>query len=390
MCFPAGARVGSATRLLAEQQERALGQRARDVRRGREHLVLVPADVHRAGARHVLVLPRDRPVERPVELDRRGPEPVAPQPRRVAPAQRVAAQREERRRQHVGHDDRGRDALAALDLDARHAAALDGDPRRARAGADAAAERGQVADERVGEPPRAALRARPADRVAEQVEVRRRDRAARAVRRDVAVHRRAVEPRARAARPEQLGRERGGGREQQARELERPAQAQGGEQPRRSRDGREPGEHRRPQRAEVAQVGRGERAPALPVAGRERVQARGGRVDVPEQDGGAPVRQRMRRAGPRVHPAQAVALERPAREHRRGDRRGVDRREHVVTEARERELLGGHRAAGARRGLEHEHVAPGLGQRDRGRQPVRPRADDDRRPGHAAPSRLTI
>ena len=77
------------------------------------------------------------------------------------------------------------------------------DPLDARAGADLAAEAAQVGDERVGQRARAAARAGPADRVAEQVQVEGGDRAAGPRRRRVAVHRGAVEPRARAGAVEQ-------------------------------------------------------------------------------------------------------------------------------------------------------------------------------------------
>src|SRR5438067_2042687 len=78
------------------------------------------------------------------------------------------------------------------------AAALGDDLGDRRRAAHAAAELLQARDERLCQPPGAALGAGPADRVSEEVQVRRRDRTARAVRRDVAVHRRAVQPGARA------------------------------------------------------------------------------------------------------------------------------------------------------------------------------------------------
>ena len=49
-----------------------------------------------------------------------------------------------------------------------------------------------------------------------------------------------------------------------------------------------------------------------------------------------------------------------------------------MVKARERELLGADGAAGAVGGLEHEHRPAGLREPDRGRQAVRPGADDDR------------
>ena len=54
-----------------------------------------------------------------------------------------------------------------------------------------------------------------------------------------------------------------------------------------------------------------------------------------------------------------------------------------MAEAGQRQLLGPHRAAGAVGGLEHEHRTSGLGEPDRGGEPVGPGADDDR-VGHSA------
>ncbi len=244
--------------------------------------------------------------------------------------------------------------------------------------------------ESVGQARRPSFGARPPDRVAEQIEIGRRDGAARAVGWHVAMHRRAVQPGPGAAGSEELVSERGRRDEEQAGELERAAQAQGRQQPRWSEQRRKAREHGRSQRAEVAQVRRRERAPALAVARRERVEAGSRRVDVAKEDPGAALGERVRVARGRVHPAQAMALEGPSGEDRRGRRRRIDRGEDVVAEARQGELLGGYGAARAVGRLEDGDVAPRLGQRDRGREPVGPRADHDRRAAHPARRRLAI
>ena len=116
---------------------------------------------------------------------------------------------------------------------------------------------------------------------------------------------------------------------------------------------------------------------ALAVAGVNRVEARGrprrGRGTAPPRDR----RQRVRVAGLRMRPAQAVALERHPREHRRGRAGRVHGRERVVPESRQRQLLGAHGAAWAIGGLEHGHRVAGLGKPDRGGEPVRAGADHD-------------
>jgi hypothetical protein len=52
-------------------------------------------------------------------------------------------------------------------------------------------------------------------------------------------------------------------------------------------------------------------------------------------------------------------------------------RAHVVAKARKRELGGARPAADRLPRLEDEDRAPGLRERDRSREPVRARADDD-------------
>ena len=75
-------------------------------------------------------------------------------------------------------------------------------------------------------------------------------------------------------------------------------------------------------------------------------------------------------------------------EERRGERKRHDRRADVVTEAREGQLLGPRPAADGRRGLVHAHGAPGAGERQRGGQTVRSRADDDRVDRRSRPGQL--
>ena len=77
-----------------------------------------------------------------------------------------------------------------------------------------------------------------------------------------------------------------------------------------------------------------------------RVETRLGRVELAVQRHRLAARERMRVAGVGMDPAQAVALEREAREHGRGGPGGIDRGERVVPEAGERQLVGPDGAAG--------------------------------------------
>ncbi len=210
-----------------------------------------------------------------------------------------------------------------------------------------------------------------------------RDRAARAVRRGVAVHRAAVQPGPRAVGAEQLVPERMGRHQQQPRPLQHALEAERGEQLQRTRQRREARQHRLLPGAEVLEVRADEPPPRLAVPGMQGVERGGGLADVARERHRAPVRQRMRVAVARMDPAQPVALERPAGEDGRGGGRGIDRRPRVMAEPGQRELLGGDRAADVIGGLEHRHHPPGLRQRDRGGEPVGPAADDDRRVAHA-------
>ena len=251
---------------------------------------------------------------------------------------------------------------------------------------DLPAQAAQVAGERRGQRLGAAARTRPAHRVAEDVEVDGGDPAAGAAWRSVAMHRGAVEPGAGAGGMEQPAAE-------QARRLdEQPGQGEQRrralpEQLQRAADRREAGEHRVAHGAEVLDQRRDEPRPALAVARRQRVQARGGRRHVAIEHGGLAVRERMRHRGGRLHPLQPEALERHAGEHRRGGGGRVDGREDVVAEPGQGQRLGADRAAGPVGRLEHGDGPAGLGEADGGGEPVRPAADDDRA-AHEPPMRL--
>jgi hypothetical protein len=368
-------RVGDA--LLAEQQERGVGEAVVSLFDGGHELLLGSSHVDGPGAVDVRVLPGDRAVERPVDLDRRRALDVGAQ-RLAVPRGQLFGHPHQRARHDVG-DHGARAELLVGGRDAAHAPARRQHSLHPRAGADLAAEAVQVGDECVGESLGTAARTRPADGVAEQVQVEGRDRGAGAVGRRVAVHRGAVEPGARAAVVEQPPPEVHGGRRQQPGELGEPQRAGSREQAQRAFDRREAGQHRRPDGAEVLDERARERRPGRAVG----AEARGGRVEVAvEHDRLAPG-QRMPIAGRRMDPLEPVVCQRHAREHGRGRRRRVDGGERVVVKARQRQLLGPHGPAGAVGGLEHEHLAAGLGEPDRGGEAVRPGADHDR-VAHAA------
>ena len=87
--------------------------------------------MHGAGLARLGRAPRDRAVERPVELERRRAVAVAAQRARVARRQRVAGERGERAGHHVGDHERRGEPLAVRELDADDASALGGDARDA-------------------------------------------------------------------------------------------------------------------------------------------------------------------------------------------------------------------------------------------------------------------
>ena len=198
VCRPAGARVGSATALLAEQEKRPLGQPAVGALEGGEQRRLVAADVDRSRSPGLRGSPRNRAIERPVDLHRGRAEVISGEHRAVPPGQRRTGHLQQRTGQHVGHHRAGRQLLPTGHADSGHPPALDGDPLDAGTGADTAAELLEVCHQRVGDSPRAAARARPSDGVPEQLQVEAGDRRARTGGQDVAVHRGAVQPRPRA------------------------------------------------------------------------------------------------------------------------------------------------------------------------------------------------
>ena len=373
-------RIGD--RLLAEQHERAFGQPFARLADRREEVLLAAADVDGAGPPHVLGAPRDRTVERPVELERRRAVPVAAQQRAVPAAEGVAAQRRERVRHHVGHDNRRLDAAAAGYADAGDATIAGQHGLDARAGDDRAAAAREIAGQRLRQVACAAARRRPADRVAEQVQVEAGHRRSHTRGWVVRVHHGPVEPRARAAVAEQAPRRDGRRLGQQARERERVQRTHAAEHLQRPADRREAGEHgvadRVPRLDEWPREGR----PGIAVARPQPVERRGRRVEIAVQRRAAVAAQRVREAGLRVNPLEAEVRERHAPEHRRRRTRRVDGGHHVVVEAGQRQLGGPDRAAGCVGCLQDGDGAPRLGEPDRGSEPVRPAPDDDR-VGHA-------
>ena len=153
MVLPAGARVVSHGAYWTNRTYGRSGMAAGgDVGLGRGDLVERPAEVDRRRAARTVRGPRDRPVERPVDLEdaRSVAEPLRPAP--CPPGQPVAGDRDElaRRRRRTGrHAPRGRSASVV-------------DPM---AGDDLAAGRLQLGDERRRHGRRAAADHRPADRV---------------------------------------------------------------------------------------------------------------------------------------------------------------------------------------------------------------------------------
>ena len=368
--MPSGARVGSATLCWPSSMNGlAAGPSWAFLDRVQE-LVLAPAHVDGAGAGHRRVRPRDRAVERPVDLHRRRAGAVAAQ-QRVGTSRQVGHARQ-RLRHHVGDDESARRTRSSA-LDAADPAAAVSDPRHARVGVDLAAERLAVGDERVRQPFGAAPRGRPADGVPEQVQIERGDRRAGAVRRRVAVHRGAVEPGAR-VRSRRTGACRARRRCRAASARSRAACS--GPAPPSSLTG--PPSGGKPvsivarTASKLSRNGLGELRP-VPADARRRCGRGRGRG----------TSRRHRAAGAR-RPASGCTHSRPCsasgiRLHTGdADRRRIDRREGVVVEAGQRQLLGAHRPAGRVRGLQDQHLAPRLGEPDGGREPVRPGPDDDR------------
>jgi hypothetical protein len=225
--------------------------------------------------------------------------------------------------------------------------------------------------------------------VAHEVEVDRRDRAARRGGQRVAVAGGAVQPGPRLAVLEQPAAEPPGAARHKRAEAQRAGEPEAREQLHGPAERREAAEHRRPDGGEGVEQRRDERAPLLAVAGAPAVEARGGPVDVAVERDRAAVGQRVGRAGGGVDPREAVAVERHPCEHGRRGRGGIDGRERVVLEARQRELLGAYRAARPVGRLEDRDRVPGLGQADRGGEPVRAAADDHGVAAHEATRRAS-
>ena len=289
--------------------------------------------------------PGDLVPERPVDLERGRADAVAAQRAGVPGGQGIVGERGERGGHHVGDDDAGAEPLSARELHAGDAATVGEHALDPRPAAHRAAELLQMGEQCLGEPPGAALGAGPADPVAEQHQVGGGDRAARGARRDVGVHRRAVQPRAGAVALEQLLGERLRRHQQQSHEVEHPARPEPGCKPHGAPDRRKAAQHRLAQRVEVRDERLGECAPALAVARVDALEAGGCAIEVAIQRHGAAIRKRVRVADRGMDPAQAVALERQAREHGRGGSSRMYGREGVVREARQRQLLAGDGAA---------------------------------------------
>ncbi len=338
--------------LLREQHERPLGNAAPPrLALRRDDLRERPAQMHRGGPRALRGAPRDRPVERPVELEYPGPVPESLHPSAVAIRKSLAGERDELPGRHVEqHPFRPGELLEIGNT---------------MACLDSAAERAEIRGHRIRDRLRPAPGKRPAHAMRQQPE---------------------KPPERGCRRPRQRQhRVRGETREQAARLLTAKRAA---------------GDHARGQRRERREAGKRSGMPRPPewrqqvladlvVLLRERPHEppvapcvnpeRGGRVgDGADEQRGAPVVERVRESRRRLDPLDAVLLERHRAQERRGDGERMDRRADVVDEARQRQL--GRPAAAAERflGLQHPHRQPGPGEMDCRGEAVRPRPDDNR------------
>ena len=359
MCFPSGRPRGVEQALLREQHERPLGDpaapglplRRDDLREASPPRCTV------AGLRALGRPPRDRPVERPVELEHAGPvaEPLEPAP--VARRQPVAGEGDELLRRHVEQHPVGAVELVERD---------DPAPRL-----DLAAERPEVRGERVRDRAgsRRAANGQPA-RVREQPEARARTRptaSASAAASSAPRARRTA--RAPARRETSCARPRSPGAPSGA---EKRANAAGCA-------GRPSGASRSSRDLLPASGERAHQPPVPAGVGAER-----GRrlVDRADEQRRGPVVERMRERGRRLDPLDAVLLERHRAQERRGDRERVDRRAHVVDEPGQRQL--GRPATSADRRPRPRPRAP-PDPRGRARSPRRDRSGPTRRRSHPAP-----
>jgi hypothetical protein len=103
---------------------------------------------------------------------------------------------------------------------------------------------------------------------------------------------------------------------------------------------------------------------------------------------GTPVVERVRDGGRRVDELETVLGEGHGAEEGRAGNEGIDGRADVVDETRQRQLGGADSAADRVLSLANEDRAPGARERNRGREPVGPGADDNRIVGgQATPAR---
>jgi hypothetical protein len=324
--------------LLREQDEGPLGVPSLPRRAlGFGDLGRRAAEMDGGGARNLGGAPRDRAVERVVDLeDARA---VAPTLEAAAVGRReeVAGEREQLPRRDVADDD-----VAAREVAQR------GD---GMSGLDLAAEFAQPCSERVGDRLRAAARKRPAVRVRETQEAEPEAGSALAFERQDRMRRGSQEQR--------LGMR----RRQPFRDGRRLAQRARGEtpcSPRRSCQARDRSQKER------RDLDRGADEPRVLRA--ERV---GRALDEERRS----VVERMRERGRRFDP---LDVETELAEERRCGRERVDRRADVVSKPGKRQLERARAAADRVLRLEDEDGPSGLGESDGGSEPVRARADDDR------------
>ncbi len=344
--------VGSNTAGLGQQHERALGVAAgRDLRLGRGDLGHRAAEVDRRRPRALGRAPGDRPLQRPVDLERAGAVAVAQQARPVGRRQARAARSPPPGAGRRPAAPRAPAGSSSSEVTRRPVSSSPPSARRRATSASVIR-------------PRAAAGHRPADRVAQggeqQAEAAGQGRVERAER----VRGHAREQRARAVAAEAPPQRRRPSAGRGGRSAPAPA---GGGAPRGAARAR-----RRSDRWRGARAGR-------PGARRRRRRPPGRR---PSRRPSAPAPRRVpssrgwaRGASGWTSSIPMLLQRQPPEEGRAGE--GVDRRADVVDEAGQRQL--GRAAAAPRRvgGLEHQHRAPGLGDRERRGEPVRPRPDDD-------------
>ena len=316
---------------------------------GGDDLLERPAEVHRAGAGHLGRRPRDRPVERPVELEHPGPVAVAPEPAPVAGGQAVAREPHQLARARVEqHGARVAELGQRVDRPA---------------GLHYAAERAQVPGERVRQPLGAAAHHRPADGVRAQQQHEPEGRARSGAQRSIEW----------AAQPPNSARARSPSkRERASPDAERIAPS-----PKRAITSGWRGGRSGPRISPIS-------ASALRASGPNRravcalvLAQPGGRrlYGALEHHRGAVVEGMcQRRIG--MHRLEAVLGKRQLAQEGRRERQRMDGRAGVVHEPGKRQLLGPAATADRVVGLVEGDSAPVAGERDRARQPVRARPDD--------------